>query len=248
MRPNLFILGAARCGTSSLHAILGQHPEIHTSKFKEPTFFVGHGQIVKSPIAYFKLFDSPKRYRMDSSVSYFFCPETAPVLRDVFPDARFIVSMRNPKARAYAMYRHMRYAELEDIPDFAEALEAEAYRATSKEFMWTAHFAVPSYLYCRSTLFDELLARYFSLFDRRQFYILTLAELTKDPVETIARILRFLDLDPAPAQHFDYSIRGSSKLSYEPYDAKSDQIMSSQFEGLTQRTDELVGRSLDWSV
>lgn len=252
MKPNLFILGAARCGTSSLHAILGQHSEIHANKSKEPTFFVGQGQVVTNPIEYFKLFDSPKRYRLESSVMYLPAPETPRVLHDLFPDARFIVSLRDPKARAYAMYRNMRhvaeYGFGEDIPNFAEALEAETDRATSREFLCTCHWPLPSYLYCRSSLFDEQLARYFALFDREQFHILTLAELVTEPIATTEGILRFLDLDPTFASHFDFSIKGRWEDSYENYDARSDQIMSSRFEGLTQRTDELVGRPLDWSV
>ena len=36
--PNLLIVGAAKCGTSSLHKYLDQHPEIFMSKVKEPRF------------------------------------------------------------------------------------------------------------------------------------------------------------------------------------------------------------------
>jgi hypothetical protein len=228
---------------------LGQHPEIHAHKVhKEPTFFVEHSQIITNPIQYFKLFDSPKRYRLDASVAYLFCPETAPVLRDLFPDARFIVTLRDPKARAYAIYRVNRRFGFEDIPSFAEALEAEDHRAAAWEFMRTCTTPIPSCFYRRSTLFDEQLARYFALFDREQFHITTLAELANHPIQTTERILRFLELDPMPAMHFDLSIKARWDDSYEPYDAQSDKIMSAQFEGLAPRVDELVGRSLDWSV
>jgi hypothetical protein len=248
MKPNLFILGAARCGTSSLHATLGQHPDIHANIFKEPTFFVGAYPMVRDPITYFRLFDSPKRYRLDSSVTYLPAPETPPVLHDLFPEARFIVSLREPKARAYALYRHMRYIKFEAIPSFADALKAETDRYISYDFYGTCLWHISTYLYCRSTLYDEQLARYFALFDRKQFHIITLAELVKEPVATIEGVLRFLDLDPTPAQHFDFSIKGRWETGYAPYDAESDQIMSSQFEGLTQRTEQLAGQSLDWSV
>ena len=247
MKPNLFVLGASRCGTTSLHTILGQHPDVHASKYKEPTFFIGANQATRNPIEYFKLFDSPKRYRLESSVAYFSNPETAPVLRDLFPDARFIISLRDPKARAYALYRLMKVLGHEDIPNFAGALEAEEYRSTSQEFLYTCNCYVSAYLYCRSSLFDEQLARYFGLFNREQFHIITLAELATEPVVTTEGILRFLDLDPTPAQHFDFTDKWCS-VSYEPWDGRSDQIMTLQFEGVSQRTDQLVGRSLDWSL
>jgi hypothetical protein len=248
MAPNLFILGAARCGTSSLHSILGQHPDIHASKIKEPSFFVGGFQSVRNPIAYFKLFDSPKPYRMESSVAYLPCAETAPVLRDLFPTARFIVSLRHPKARAYALYRHMRHFGLEDIASFSEALKAEADRQQSKEFSWTCGWDVSAFLYCHSSFYDEQLTRYFSLFDRKQFYILSLAELSKEPVATTEHILEFLQVDPASARQFDFKVMNRWESNYEPYDSKSDDLMSLQFEGLTERTDRIVGRAIDWSV
>src|SRR5688572_32259706 len=36
--PNLLIAGSAKCGTSSLHSYLAQHPEIFMSRKKEPRF------------------------------------------------------------------------------------------------------------------------------------------------------------------------------------------------------------------
>lgn len=248
MKPNLFILGAARCGTSSLHAILGQHPDIHASAIKEPTFWVSAYPMVKDPITYFRLFDSAKRYKLESSVTYLAAPETPPVLHSVLPDARFVVSLREPKARAYALYRHMRALKFETIPSFAEALKVESDRYTSYDFYGTCRWHISAYLYCRSSLYDEQLARYFALFSRKQFHVITLAELVKEPVATIEGILRFLELDETPARHFDFSIKGRWEHSYEPYDAESTRIMGLRLDGLAQRAEQLVGRSLDWSM
>lgn len=38
-RPNLFVIGASRCGTTFIHDVLGQHPEIFMSPIKEPSYF-----------------------------------------------------------------------------------------------------------------------------------------------------------------------------------------------------------------
>jgi hypothetical protein len=38
--PSFFVLGAARCGTTSLHYYLDQHPDIAMSAVKEPNFFL----------------------------------------------------------------------------------------------------------------------------------------------------------------------------------------------------------------
>lgn len=247
LAPNLFLLGAAKCGTSSLHYILGQHPDIHACCGKEPTFFNWPFQVVRNPLEYFRLFDSPKRYRLDSSGAYLSNRETAPVLRSVFPSARFIISVRDPKARAYSLYREMRRLGHERLPTFVDALRAEAGRSISREFVATSVVEFWDYMYCRSSQYDKLIGWYFELFDPAQFHILSLAELAKDPLAATARLLRFLDLDEAPAQLFDYSAKYRNS-PWQPYDGESDQIMSVAFEGLTERTDRLVGRGLDWSM
>ena len=248
MAPNLFILGAAKCGTTSLHDYLGQHPDIHACWWKEPTFFNSPFQNVRNPLQYFKLFDSPKRFRLDSSVAYLVNPATPPVLRSLFPNARFIVSLRNPSARAYSLYRNNRFGEWEDMPTFLEALEAEAERHASVEFLQTCRWDFWTYLYCHSSLYDEQLERYFALFDRKQFHIITLAELSRDPLSTTESILRFLELDPAPARHFKFETKNRHEDTKPSYDPRCDEIMARAFEGLTARTDRLVGRRLDWSV
>lgn len=246
--PNLFILGAAKCGTTSLHEILGQHPEVHANSMKEPTFFNWPFQLVRSPIAYFKLFENSRRYRLDSSTAYLANPETAPILRQLFPTARFIVTLREPKARAYSLYCNNRFHGWESIDTFSAALKAESHRYTSVDFMQTCAWDFWTYLYCRSSLYDEQVERYFRLFQREQFHIVTLAELYGNPLGTTEEILRFLDLDPAPARRIDFSIRNRRDNREPPYDEECSAFLTEAFSGVTERTERLVGRSLDWSM
>ena len=252
MTPNVFILGSGKCGTTSIYHILGQHKDVHVSNIKEPSFFCSYFQIVKDPIAYFRLFDSPARYRVEASHAYFSNPETAPVLRALFPNARFIVTLRHPKSRAYSLYRHMRRAKhkdgqsLEDIPDFATALRDEADRYASRLFFDSCRQYFWNFMYCRSSFYDEQLIRYFSLFDRDQFHVLSLAELASDPAAATGKIAAFLDLDQAPLRQFNFEASNGSG-PYEPCCAESERLMDEIFAGLTERTDRLVGRPLDWS-
>lgn len=251
--PNLFVLGAGKCGTTSLHNILGQHPDIHASAEKEPSFFCSYFQVVKDPITYLRLFDSPARYRLESSHVYFSNPETPPVIRALFPDAKFILIFRHPKNRAYSLYRHMRRAlhndqqPLEEIADFATALRAEAERYASPDFFQNCRHYFWNFLYCRSSLYDEQLARYFALFDRDRFHVLSLAELAADPAAATARIIEFLDLDRQPLQGFNFSVANHGG-SHEPYNSESDRLMDEALAGVIERTDRLVRRPLDWSL
>lgn len=253
--PNTFTLGAGKCGTTSLHAILRQHPDIHASTVKEPTFFCDGFQVVRDPAEYFHLFNSPAPVRLESSHAYLTNPGTADTLRTLFPDAKFLLILRDPKNRAYSLWRHMRRLKhefdqrpCEDIPDFAAALKAEPQRFASRAFAENCRQYVWNFFYCRSSFYDEQIERYFALFDRSQFHVVSLAELSFAPIETVQEIVRFLGLDPAPVKHFNFEAKNRTRSSYRAYCGESDKIMSAAFEGLTDRTDRLVGRCLDWSA
>lgn len=253
MTPNLFILGAGKCGTTTLYDILGQHQDIHVSRIKEPSFFCSYFQVVRDPISYFRLFESKARYRLDASHVYFSNPETAPVLRALFPDARFVIILRHPKNRAYSLYRHMRRSvhadgqAMEEIPDFAAALRAETERYASPEFFANCRHYFWNFMYCRSSYYDEQLSRYLGLFDRAQFCVLTLADLAADPLAATYRIMEFLELDRSDLPRFTFPVSNADE-PHANFSEESSSLMEETFAGLIDRTERLVGRQLDWSL
>lgn len=80
MTPKVFILGAAKRGTTTLYNILQQHPQVWASRIKEPSFFCSYFQVVRNPVAYFRLFESDRPCSLEASHVYFSNPETAPIL------------------------------------------------------------------------------------------------------------------------------------------------------------------------
>ncbi len=115
MYPNLFVIGAAKSGTSSLHYYLGQHPEVHMSYEKEPHYFSRSADgtwPATRPLTqrqYEALFESDRPVRGESSVTYSFWPYPAGIpemIHAVAPDARFIYLVRDPVARVLSHYFH----------------------------------------------------------------------------------------------------------------------------------------------
>ncbi len=196
-KPNFFILGAAKSGTTSLHRYLRQHSDVFMSHIKEPTFFCQGFQVVKNPIRYFQLFDSVSEEKIigESSHAYMTDPATARVLKVLFPDAKFVVILRNPVDRAYSLYHHMRRYGHEKIGSFEKALEVEETRAHSRRFQEKCPQYLYNFLYFRSGLYGEQIERYFALFDRHRFHFLTLDQLKSQPMEALKAILSFLGLD-----------------------------------------------------
>lgn len=251
MRPNLFVLGAGKCGTTSLYHLLERHPDIHVCNPKEPSFFCSHFQVVRNPVEYFRLFDSEARYRVDASHVYFSNPETASILRDLFPEARFLVILRQPKARARSLYEHMRRSDhadgrpLELAPSFLDALRLEEERFHSGSFFSECRHYFWNFMYMRSSFYDEQLSRYFNLFARDRFLVMSLAEFEQQSARTLQSIADFLDV--SVAGFGDRVPVANVAPPYPPFDPESEAIMEARFGDLMGRVDRLVGRSLDWS-
>mgnify|MGYP006086610465 FL=1 len=132
--PNLLIVGAAKCGTTSLHNYLKQHPDIFMSKQKEPHFLInsdiGEDRIHKAITVledYEDMFktDSIYKYKGESSVMYLAFPEFSikNIKKYLDPNVKIIIMLRNPVERAFAGYLHnLRYNPSENL-SFEEAFE-----------------------------------------------------------------------------------------------------------------------------
>lgn len=116
-KVNLFIVGAAKCGTTFLSEYLGRHSDCCVAKIKEPDFF-SHDLLKKrglyyntSPVTedqeYHRLFKykSLRKYYIDASVSYLPYSEVAERIYRYNPKARIIILLRDPVDRAYSHYK-----------------------------------------------------------------------------------------------------------------------------------------------
>ena len=197
--PNWFILGAARCGTTTLWHALNRHPQIFLSPVKEPSFFCEPYQLVGNPIAYAELFAGvpPEVTAVgEASHAYLTHPRAATTLRTFFPDARFVLIFRNPADRAFSLYTRLWSAGYERHPTFERALAAEDRRFASPRFAHSCPQYFWNYLYFRSGLFGEQVARYFDVFPSGRFYATTLYSLVADPARILGEIHDFLGVGP----------------------------------------------------
>ena len=132
--PNLLIVGAAKCGTTSLHNYLKQHSDIFMTEHKEPHFLInseiGEDRVHKAVTSleeYKKMFKTEGKYKYkgESSVMYLAFPEFSikNIKKYLDPDVKIIIMLRNPIERAFAGYLHnLRYNPSEDL-SFEEAFD-----------------------------------------------------------------------------------------------------------------------------
>src|SRR5271154_5759385 len=106
-RPNFFIIGGPKCGTTSLVSWLGQHPDIFIPREKELNFFNSDDyRIITSLDDYEDCFAMAKDKLAigEATVWYLYSDEAVPNILQYQPDARFIVMFRNPMEMAPALH------------------------------------------------------------------------------------------------------------------------------------------------
>ncbi|MBN1597128.1 MAG: sulfotransferase [Bacteroidales bacterium] len=211
-KPNFFLLGAGRSGTTSLYKYLYQHPDVFLSDIKEPSFFCESFQVIKNPVNYFELFNGTedKKAVGEASHVYLSNPKTAELLKLLFPDAKFIVILRNPVERAYSLYKHMIYYGYEKVGSFQKALNIETERYNSSKFKNNCPQYFYNYMYFRSGLYGEQLSRFFKFFDKSQFLIIPFKKLQYDSACVLNDIYSFLEI--SNKHNPDFKIYNQEKI------------------------------------
>ncbi len=118
--PDFLIIGAAKCGTTSLHQQLNQHPDIYFPAIKEPTFFSEHGVGTwhKGIDWYSSLFADAQANQLtgEASTSYskaFWYGDAPEKIHQLIPQAKLIYLIRDPIDQIISHYLHIRYDELD---------------------------------------------------------------------------------------------------------------------------------------
>ncbi|MDW7772691.1 MAG: sulfotransferase [Desulfobulbaceae bacterium] len=126
-KPNFFIIGAPKCGTTALSEYLRTHPQVFMCEPKEPHYFADDFaclQYVKEESAYLDLFRAagPERLAVgEGSVFYLYSPGALKKIKEFQPDARIIIMLRNPVEMLPSYHAQMLYTVVEDVEDFEAA-------------------------------------------------------------------------------------------------------------------------------
>ncbi len=200
-RPNLFLIGAPKCGSSALSYYLSQHPEIAVSAIKETQFFCTDLNLPRprSEAEYLSLFapTAKTKYLLDSSILYMYSKRAAANIADYATQPKFLAILRNPVEATYAWHSQMTYTSNEPISDFEAALAAEASRRKDVDIPKFGTAAqCPELLYYSEVMrFGEQLERFISLFGRDQIHVVIYDDFKNDLAASLAKVYEFLDVD-----------------------------------------------------
>jgi hypothetical protein len=198
-RPNFFIVGAPRCGTTAMYVCLRQHPQVFMPEHKEPLFFgtdltaAGHGRL--SEREYVGLFKRarPGQRVGEASTWYLYSERAAREIRQFAADAQIIIMLRNPAEVMHSLHGELVFYRAEPIRDFAEALAAEPDRKRGARLGPPGRHEM---LYYRDVVrFSDQVERYLTAFGRDRVKIILADDFARDPAGTYKDVLRFLRVD-----------------------------------------------------
>lgn len=211
--PNLFIVGAPKCGTTSLYEYLRRQPQIFfpfsqdtLGRAKEPSHFCPELEItarysIKDRDEYLALYRGSEDaiWRGDASTNYLISEVAPQSIKQLSPDARILVMLRPPVEMMHSYHSELVRHGHEDILDFHEAVAASADRRNGLRI--PSRTGVPKCLdYFAMSRFAPQVERYLRVFGRDAVKIALLEDMAAAPDETLREIFEFLDLDE-PALH-----------------------------------------------
>jgi len=214
------VVGAPRCGTTSLAAFIKNHPEICFSSVKEPHFF---SQFDLTGISadelrrrvddqylsrYFSHCPDDRPMIAEASVTYLYTPERMePILR-MWPDARFIIAVRDPLEMLPSLHQRLLYLGDETETDFGRAWALNSERAEGRSIPRTC--VDPRWLrYDQAGRLGTFVESFFRAVGRERCMVVVFDDLASDPAALHRQLLEFLELSPQEAP--DLAARRVSK-------------------------------------
>ena len=206
--PNLFIIGVPKSGTTTLHGLLEQHPQIYMCSPKEPRFFSRDSEYANGfdwyIDSYFKKADG-FRVRGEATPTYLHMhKKTIPRIQECLAgqNAKFIAIFRNPIDRAYSHYWFNRNTKikLREELSFEEALASEDQRIQGHPEFYEQ--GIISYAYFRTGQYAEQTQAFIEGFGRENCLFLLFEDLFPDNFpSTIRKIEKFLAVDQVDLEY-----------------------------------------------
>jgi hypothetical protein len=197
MLPNFIIVGAPKAGTTSLYHYLTKHPQVFMSDPKEVNYFSceeieAQGLYykdfkIKNREDYEKLFHDAqgKKAIGEASVSYLFYPKTPQKIKDMLPDVKIIILLRDPVSRGFSHYLMDYRLGLVDLP-YGEIV----HKTSRHKNLYLYHQQ-----YVELGLYYEQVKRYLELFGPEQVKIHLQEDLHEDTEGVILDLYDFLEID-----------------------------------------------------
>jgi hypothetical protein len=199
-RPDFFIVGAPKCGTTAMASYLGQHPEIFMPAAKELHFFgsdLDYRRRRPTTAEYLAAFANAGDARRagEASVGYLYSERAPQEIGEFSPGADILIMLRDPVEMIQSQHAQELFMGQEDIEDLEAALAAEPDRAQGHRI--PAGSTQPYLLrYTWLVRYADHVERYLDAFGRDRVHVTLFEDFQRDTPAAYAEVVRFLGCDP----------------------------------------------------
>ena len=185
--PNFLIVGAQKCGTTSLHDILNEHPQANMSNLKEINFFYSEDKYAKGLDhykSYFKNPDSNHRVTGESSPGYICSPGIHKLIHQDLGNIKIVIILRDPIKRAFSQYWDNR-RQLKETMSESEIID---------NYLETEYSKNRKGYFSRGVYYSDV-KKYVELFGKKNVHIIILENLIKNQTSELQQLYNFLGID-----------------------------------------------------
>lgn len=201
-KPNFFIVGAPKCGTTALHAYLGTHPNLFLCEPKEPNYFSTDfptHRYVTAEKDYLRLFENASNDETvlgEASAWYLYSNEAIPNIHEFDPQAKIIVMVRNPIDMVPSLHGMLLHNFAEDEHDLERAWELQAPRRAGECFAGSRNkrFDPKTCLYAEVCKLGAQIERLFDVIPKDQVHIIIFDDFVRDTKTSYENVLDFLQV------------------------------------------------------
>ncbi|MEH1918615.1 sulfotransferase domain-containing protein [Nostoc sp.] len=256
LMPHFIIIGAQKCGTTSLYEYLQQHSFVAPATTKEIHFFdINFSQ----GISWYRMHFPSVLYKYrnkqtfgqniitgEASPYYIFHPLTPKRISKIIPQVKLIVLLRNPVDRAYSHYQHVVRMGAETL-SFEEAIQKERERISGEEEKILRNenyysFNHQIYSYLSRGIYVDQLKVWSGFFPKEQFLIIKFEDLSTDTSAVFKQVLKFLNLpESKPKNYLKYNCG-----CYPEMAPTTRKYLNDYFKPYNEELYEYLGKNFGW--
>ncbi len=259
LQPGFIIIGAQRCGTTTLFRALAAHPQVMRPRFRKGVnyfdlnyyrgrnWYLGHFAIAATARRTAAGHGEPVAF--EASGYYLYHPFAVSRLSRDLPGSRLVVMLRDPVERAFSAYKHEHARGYEPVDAFEKALELEDERLAGEidrmrddpRYESIAH---RHHSYKHRGHYAEQLERVFSLFPRGQVHVIDSEAFFEQPGQQYQRLLAFLGLRPFEPVSFG-QYKGHASVPMNPATRR---MLEEYYAPRDEHLAALLGRMPRWAA
>lgn len=219
-KPNFFIIGAPKCGTTSLASWLGEHPDVYMSNPKEPQYFntdyitLGRPKSIKEYEQLFAAASDSYKAVGEASTGYLRSKFAIPAIINYSPAAKFIVCLRNPIEMVQSMHSQLVKMGTEPEISFERAWALQSFRQEGKYVPFACNDK-NVLLYGNTCLLGQQMNRLFKTVHKEQVLTIFLEDMKANAGKEYRRVLGFLEVEDGARKHFPVeNVRAVPRFSF----------------------------------